>query len=317
MTRRTARIVALTAYFAVLAVYVVRVGVPFDRPLQALWLLAGMTAAQVGRPLRQWLRMLLDWLLFVAALLAYDYTRGISDTLGRPLLLGGLVDAEKGISFGAVPTVVLQDHFYDSYIVHWYDVVVSIVYTSHFVLPWALAAVLYVYSRDVWVGYARRVLTLTFAGLATYALVPAAPPWYASHQGLIPFVDRIATRGWSELGLHSAGQLLQRGQASVNLVAALPSLHAGTAMLIALWAWPRLRWWWAKVLVMAYAVVMGISLVYAGEHYVVDVLLGWMYAVATILGCNTWERWRSGRRTTQAADDGAGGVHVARPHEHA
>ncbi len=309
---------ALTAYAVVLAVFVGWIGMPLDRYQQMWWLLLGMSAAQVGRGMAQWRRMLRDWLPFFAALLVYDYTRGVSDTMGRPVLVGGLVDAEKWLTGGYVPTVVLQEHFYDPLTVHWYDVVASLVYTSHFVVAWALAAVLYVRSRPLWVGYARRVLTLTFAGLLTYALVPAAPPWYAWQAGLIDgSMSRITGRGLAELGLHSAGTLLQHAQAGVNLVAALPSLHSGTAMLIALWAWPLLRSWWLRVLVMSYPVAMGLTLVYTGEHYVVDVLMGWAYAAATIVGCTAWERWRSDRRAVQLAHDTAGDVELVRPHEHA
>ena len=316
--RPTARAVALTIYFVLLAAFIVRFGWPFDRSLQMLWLLAGMSAAQVGRPLSQWLRMLRDWLPFFAALLVYDYTRGVSDTMGRPVLVEGLVDAERWITGGVIPTVWLQDHFYDPFHVHWYDAVASVVYASHFVVPWALAAILYVVSRDVWVGYARRVLTLTFAGLLTYALLPAAPPWYADQAGLIDGgVERIATRGWSEIGLHTAGRLLAHAQADVNLVAALPSLHAGTAMLVALWALPYLHAWWSRLLMLAYPVAMGLTLIYAGEHYLVDVLMGWGYAVATVMACTAWERWRSSRRVVESAYDAAGGVDVVRPHEHA
>ena len=308
---------ALALYFGVLAVYVVRVGVPFDRPLQALWLLAGMAAAQVGRPVRQWLLLLRDWLPFFAAMLVYDYTRGVSDTMGRPVLVGGLVHAERVVSLGHVPTVELQGRFYDPGVVHWYDVGASVVYASHFVLPWALAAVLYLVDRRLWVGFARRIITVSFAGLLTYILLPAAPPWFAARVGLVGEVQRISTRGWADVGLRPAGQLLDKAQADTNLVAALPSLHAGTAMLIALWAWPLLPSAWARAGLIAYPVVMGLTLVYGGEHYVVDVLMGWAYAAAAVAACSAYERWRSGRRTAQPADDGARGVDVLWPHEHA
>ena len=37
------------------------------------------------------------------------------------------------------------------------------------------------------------------------------------------------------------------------------------------------RPWW-RVALMAYPVAMGFALVYTGEHYVSDVLAGWLYA---------------------------------------
>jgi membrane-associated phospholipid phosphatase len=285
--------VAISLYAAVLAVYVVVVGLPLDRGLQAVWILAGMAAWQVGRPLRSWGRMLADWIPFIAALVVYDQTRGVADTLGRPVLVGGLAEAERVVSGGQIPTLVLQEHFFDPFAVHWYDALAALVYFSHFMVPWALAAVLYLRSRDAWLGYARRIFTLTYLGLLTYVLLPAAPPWFAAEQGLIGEVQRAATRGWSVLGLRSAGQLLEAGQAGVNLVAALPSLHAGTSMLVTLWGWSAVRSAWARAGLVLYSVAMGVTLVYGGEHYVLDVLAGWAYAAAVVAFWVWWERRRA------------------------
>lgn len=287
--------VATALYLAALALYLVDVGFPLDRGLQAVWILAGMAAWHVGRPLRQWGRMLADWLPFFGALLVYDHTRGVADTLGRPVLVEGLVEAEAALFGGALPTLVLQDWFYDPVTVHWYDVVAALVYFSHFFVAWTVAAVLYLRSRDAWLRYAKLIFTLTYLGLLTYVLLPAAPPWYAAHYGLIDEVERAATRGWWAIGMQSAGRLLERGQADVNLVAALPSLHAGTSMLVVLWAWPRVRSRWARAGLGAYAVSMGVTLVYGGEHYVLDVLMGWAYAGAVVWGWHRWEN-RSARR---------------------
>jgi membrane-associated phospholipid phosphatase len=299
----------LAVYAVALGWYLGEEGFPLDRYAQILWIGLGMVAAQVGRHWRSWRRMLLDWVPFFAALVVYDHTRGVADTLGRPVLLEGLVDAEQAV-FGAQPVIELQERFYDPAAVHWYDVVASLVYFSHFFAAWVVAAVLYVVSRQAWVRYARRLFTLTFAGLATYVLVPAAPPWYAAHVGLLPPVERAATRGWWEIGVPTAGQLVERGQADVNLVAALPSLHAGTSMLIVLWAWPLVRWWWARALLAAYALSMGVTLVYGGEHYVLDVLLGWAFAAAAVLAARAWES----RRTTAAGTVSAGSAAaVSRP----
>lgn len=296
--------VATGAYLVVLTWYLFAVGFPLDRGLQAAWILAGMAAWQVGRPLRQWGRMLADWLPFFAALLLYDHTRGVADTLGRPVLVEGLVDAERALFGGHLPTLVLQEHFYDPTSVPWYDVVAALVYFSHFFVPWAVAAVLYVRSRDAWLHYVRLVFTLTYLGLLTYVLLPAAPPWYAAWYGLIDEVERAATRGWWAIGLQNAGQLIERGQADVNLVAALPSLHAGTSMLVVLWAWPRVRRAWARVALAAYALAMGLTLVYGGEHYVLDVLMGWAYAAAVVLFWRWWTR-RPGARVTPERDAAA------------
>jgi membrane-associated phospholipid phosphatase len=78
-----------------------------------------------------------------------------------------------------------------------------------------------------------------------------------------------------------AGAIFQRGTAWGNDVAAVPSLHAAYTMLICLFLWPRVNRRWRPLLA-AYPVCMGLSLIYLGEHYLIDILLGWAYAAATV-----------------------------------
>ena len=141
-----------------------------------------------------------------------------------------------------------------------------------------LLAVLWLRRRARWARYVPLVLGLSFAGLVTYVLYPAAPPWLAARDGVIEHVDRISSSGWAVLGLHKAGALLDSGQAQVNQVAAVPSLHTAFAVLTALVLVPLARHVWQRVTLVGYAVAMPVVLVWSGEHYVVDTLLGAVYA---------------------------------------
>lgn len=297
--------VGLVGYFVVLLVFCVTRGIPFDRIGQTGWIVAGILVARIGRPWREHVRALVDWVPLLAALVLYDFTRGIADNLDRPVLVGGLADAETWLFNGTLPTVWLQDHLFDPARIQWWDVFASVVYFTHFVVPWALAAVLYVRSRELWAPYIRRVLLLSYAGLVTYILVPAAPPWYAAWAGEIPDeVARIATRGWELLGLHGAGAWLSDAQADVNQVAALPSLHSAFAMLVAVSLWPMVRNRVVRAVLVAFPFAMAFTLVYGGEHYVLDVLAGWAYTGAVVLIARAWERWRAESRA-QPAEEGS------------
>jgi membrane-associated phospholipid phosphatase len=44
----------------------------------------------------------------------------------------------------------------------------------------------------------------------------------------------------------------------------------------------------ARVGLVAYTLAMAVTLVYAGEHYVADVLLGWVYAAIAVGAMNWW-----------------------------
>jgi hypothetical protein len=227
---------------------------------------------------------------------------------------------------------------------------------SFFVLPYIVAGVLWLYNRTEWAAFVRRFVGLSFAALAVYVLVPAAPPWAAAsctpadiaggpseppcmfrgpadvpHGGLLgamqmnrsgahQFVERISTRGWGTLHLQSAGALLDSGQASVNLVAAIPSLHAAVTAMISMFLWRRVRRGWRPLLV-AYPLAMAFVLVYSAEHFVVDILFGWTLAATVSAGMSFADSWWSRRRASksaaappvQPAGDLGGGLAVEHP----
>ena len=136
-------------------------------------------------------------------------------------------------------------------------------------------------TAPLWGRYVRLVLALSAAGLATYVLYPAAPPWLAAKDGVIEPVRRLSATGWDVLGLPHAGALLADSQGQVNQVAAVPSLHTAFAVLTCLVLFPVARRAWQRAALVAYAVLMPLVLVWAGEHYVVDTLLGALYAAGS------------------------------------
>jgi membrane-associated phospholipid phosphatase len=86
----------------------------------------------------------------------------------------------------------------------------------------------------------------------------------------------------------------------VNEVAALPSLHSAYTLLPLLFFWSSARVW-QRVLLVLYPLAMGFSLVYTGEHYVFDIVLGWVYAVAVYALVLGYERWRARARLEEPA----------------
>jgi membrane-associated phospholipid phosphatase len=112
----------------------------------------------------------------------------------------------------------------------------------------------------------------------------------AADMGLLHGVARTTSDGWQVIGGRTV-ELFDEGQATVNLVAAVPSLHSAVTMLVALILWPRVRRPLRPLLVL-YPLAMGLTLMATGEHYFFDVLLGWMYA-GGVMGAWAW--WE-GRR---------------------
>jgi membrane-associated phospholipid phosphatase len=125
------------------------------------------------------------------------------------------------------------------------------------------------------------VLAFTVVGIGGYVAYPAAPPWLAAERGVIGPVHRTSVLGWDPLGLEPLGRLIAFAQSSSSPVAAMPSLHAGAALLVALALWPLAASIW-RVALAAYVLAMALTLVLTGEHYVVDVVAGWLTAVVAV-----------------------------------
>jgi hypothetical protein len=254
-------------------------GLPTDRLVLLGWVLAALAVQSAGRGWLALMRLLADWVPLVLLLMLYDLSRGMVDGLGMAVHVTEPAAVDRWLGDGVLPTVWLQQHWGAS----WWAAVGSLVYSSHFVVTPLVLAVLWLRDRARWVGYARLVLALSAAGLVTYVLYPAAPPWLASRDGVIEHVDRISGSGWAVLGLPRAGALLHSGQGQVNAVAAVPSLHTAFAVLTCLVLLPLARHLWQRVALVSYAVLMPLVLVWSGEHYVVDTLLGALYAGAVWL----------------------------------
>jgi membrane-associated phospholipid phosphatase len=286
-------------YFALLVAIVILVGVPTDRFSLLLIILAGLGITCLGRTWRAFGRVLLDWLPFTLVLVVYDVSRGLATLVGLPLHESDVAAVDRTLFFGTVPTVWLQEHLLRPGSPQWYDALATLIYTSHFLATPIVAAVLWLRDRARWLAFITRVIALSLAGLITYVLFPAAPPWYAARDGVIGPAIRASARGWIWLHLNHAGNLLSEGQEAANPVAAIPSLHTAFATIIALFVAQRLhsRWRW---LVALYPIAMGCALVYLGEHYVVDVVSGVIYALGVHFLVNLWERRRDRRRAGQS-----------------
>ena len=97
-----------------------------------------------------------------------------------------------------------------------------------------------------------------------------------------------------------AADLFDTGSGLVNMVAAMPSLHAAYPATLLLFFWNDGKWW--RIVLGAYTLAMGFALVYGGEHFVVDILVGWLYAgVAYTLVCVAWPAWRGAARAGTSA----------------
>lgn len=293
-TRPWTRSLAVITYVGALGAWTSALGVPSDAVQVFVWLWLATVCWNVEAPVRHHLGFLRDWWPPVALLVLYFYSRGLVDELGFAPHVVMPIEVDLWFGRGELPSHTLQQAWCGSPCdpagdPRWFDVLLTGVYTSHFLVGLTLAMVLWLVNRVQWRRWMRRYVGANLAALVVYVLYPMAPPWMASEEGyLADSVERITNRGFGETEL-SRFHLVLTGVG--NPVAAMPSLHAGIAFLVAAFAVQTLRTRW-RWLLLLYPLAMSVGLVYFGEHYVIDILAGALLAGVVLAAAAWWERIR-------------------------
>ena len=219
---------------------------------------------------------IVDWLPFLVLFLAYEEMRGFAAKTGfAPHDLSGL---ERLVFGGAIPTLVLQHAFYHPGVVSWQDVVAMFFYFMHFPLPIVVGFYFWINSREHFRRFVAALLLMSFLAFATYLFYPSAPPWYQFPDQVVKINNQTVQALWQ--GKYFVSEIYN--SFNPNKFAAFPSLHAAFPTLAAAYAWSRYRA--LAIGLIAWSAAVLLSIVYLGEHYVVDALDGFVYvAVAMVI----------------------------------
>lgn len=292
-------------YLAVGALLTVAKGGSFLTPDRiAVLLLAGAIIVGQGKDFVR------DWGPFLLLLFGYELMRGVADNVadmgdytaenhGR-ILVQPLIDGDKWLFFGHLPSVWLQDKLYEPGVTHWYDTAAALVYLMHFILPLAFGFALWLRNREAFRRFTLMLLAMSYGAFIFFMLVPAAPPWLAAEWGFIDNINRPSDEAYKSFLPHrweNYDTFRLWTKASPNPVAALPSLHAAFPWLVMLLAFSTFRWW--GVLLVPYNLALWFSVMYLSQHWFVDVLAGIAWATA-IWALVTWlHRRRDGTESRQ------------------
>lgn len=292
------RAVRLVLMFSYLAGYLwwLRVkGLPIDRISVAISVGIFLVCAFVGKSWRTWAVLLLDCIAYCVMWIAYEKTRGTADAgvdvfgwfhLDFPLQVQSVRNIDRFLFFGHDPNVVLQSHFWEP-TVRWYDVVASVTYMTHFVVPVIVMGALWATSHRQWARFMKRFATLLGVACMMFVMLPTVPPWMAGDSKypyrLFHPLHRNAWRGFRHIGFDGFTKGYQIQLSNGNAVAAMPSLHASFALIVPAFFLPWIKPKWLKAVVLTFPILMLTSLVYLGEHWVIDGLVGW-----TITGGSFW-----------------------------
>jgi membrane-associated phospholipid phosphatase len=153
---------------------------------------------------------------------------------------------------------------------------------------------------------------LSMAGFVTFVLLPVAPPWLAAQWGAMngpdgrPVIAYLKPDAFTALSnaLGFNGTWLTTYtfyEVNPNGVAAFPSLHAAypfLSFLVLRHAFGRIGW-----LAFGYFCLACFSIMLTGDHYLVDVLGGVIYASAAYLLVARPPRWLRRLSARLSADE--------------
>jgi membrane-associated phospholipid phosphatase len=213
-----------------------------------------------------------------AYLAAYELPHDDPERLRQRVRIDYPIDADRVLGLGVAPTVRLQRQSTPGSIDRFERVLVWC-HWVWFAVPHT--SVMYVLARrpERFPAAAARMYAVFDIGAVFYWAIPTAPPWYAAQQGrlgdaelprvrrmMIEYGEQFWGERWPALYDVLGG----------NPLAAMPSLHFATSLMSAHLLSEVSPM--AGALGWTYAGLLGLALVYLGEHYAIDLVGGALLA---------------------------------------
>lgn len=249
-----------------------------ERP-HYLFALAIFVAFYLSQFTRQFLVIALPVVIYATL---YDFLRYIPFSFLQPIHVTGPYHWDQWL-FGVYQgnhLVSLNQWLHQMTQSKFFDFFSGAIYFLH--IPVSLLMIIFLWrkkSRLDAQSYAMAFLVVNLFAFVTYTFFPAAPPWYVEKYGLIqpqgPILGDAA-------GLVAFDQLL-----GVNIYTdsyklgavtfgAIPSMHAGFATLVWFYSFKLGKKW--PLVLGVYILSMYFSAMYSQHHYMIDVVLGILYA---------------------------------------
>ncbi|HXK34611.1 MAG TPA: phosphatase PAP2 family protein [Dehalococcoidia bacterium] len=208
-------------------------------------------------------------LIVVVAYFAYFLVRGLTEGSEDSALenAGLLIDLER--SLGILWEPAWQETIIDSHrlvtFANWAYI------WGHWPIIAIVAAWLYLHRRQTYFLYRNAFIISGGIGLVIFALFPVAPPRLTD----LDVVDTVTS--------YSKAYRVLQPPALVNQYAAVPSLHFGWNLLVAI----AVASSWRNVLAWSFAVIMPVVMFFAvvltANHYILDAVAGAVVALAGLL----------------------------------
>jgi len=225
------------------------------------------------------------FLFFIIYWLLYDGLRAYPNYMVNEVNIQELYDLEKSLFGISTSNGLLTPNEYALANNHpFLDVLAPSFYLTWVPIPMLFLVYLFFNNKPEMARFAFAFLLINIVGLIIYYIYPAAPPWYfakygtAFHPntpgdaaGLLKFDE------YFQISLFE-GMYAKNG----NVFAAIPSLHSAFPVLLVYFG-IKLRLVIANVFFFTILAGIWFAAVYTNHHYIIDVLLGGLTAILSIL----------------------------------
>jgi hypothetical protein len=203
-----------------------------------------------------------EFLILLLSYIAYDVVRFL--TTGREMT--AVVNANH---------IIAVERSLGVYVEPWIQAKISHVHILLLVLNWfytqvhipaivAFLAWVYLRRNDAFPFFRNAFLLINAIALSVFALVPVAPPRLLPSSGLVDTLFVFSNHNYQSGGLQSV----------TNPFAAMPSLHFGYAVFVSVGLLLLARSRRVRLAALVYPVVVLVSIVATGNHFLIDALAG-------------------------------------------
>lgn len=221
-------------------------------------------------------KFIIGFSIFIVYWIIFDYMKAFPNYNYNTVHIADLYNLEKrlfGIHFNGF--LLTPNEYWRLNGSTLLDIAGGIFYLCWIPVPLAFAAFLFFRSRKQFLYFSLTFVLVNLLGFVIYYLYPAAPPWYVAYHG---FSFHAATPG-NSAGLAKFDQFFHAAvfksiyAKGSNVFAAMPSLHSSYPLIVLYYG---LKNRLGIINVFFAMVMLGIwfTAVYAGHHYVLDVLAG-------------------------------------------
>jgi membrane-associated phospholipid phosphatase len=226
--------------------------------------------AETSRRLpRGWAHLAFQFVIWMGFYVAYQVVRGAADRSVMDAFQNGEWVLRKERELGALFEPAVQR------VVDTSSVLVTLTSFTYWLSQFAVVGItlLWVYFRrhEQFASFRNWLIVANLAGLVGYVLMPTAPPRMFPEWG---FIDTLGQ--YSSIN-HDSGLI----SFASNPYAAMPSLHAMDALIVGIVMFGLVRTKVAKALWLAWPAWVAFAVISTGNHYWLDIVAGFVLAVAT------------------------------------